>query len=136
METEEGIDSTGNCLRTVSSKQWKKNKFCHFLVVVQLIHRLTQADISCPTTVRLFFFSLLVQQSPSGVNPRVARSFHSGQINPRTISSSPPSEWRFFASLPSIIDCSVIALVDICPSFPTSLHASRICGQVGFSRSV
>ena len=37
----------------------KKNKFGHFLVVVQLIHRLTQADISCTTTVRLFFFPLV-----------------------------------------------------------------------------
>ena len=30
-----------------------------FLVVVHLIHRLTQADISCTTTARLFFFPLL-----------------------------------------------------------------------------
>ena len=37
----------------------KKNKFGHFLVVVQLIHRLMQADISCTTTARLFFCLLL-----------------------------------------------------------------------------
>ena len=37
----------------------KKNKFGHFLVVVQLIHRLMQAEISCTTTTRLFFFLLL-----------------------------------------------------------------------------
>ena len=37
----------------------KKNKFCHFVVVVQLVHRLMQADISCTTTARLFFFPLL-----------------------------------------------------------------------------
>ena len=35
----------------------KKSKFGHFLVVVQRIHRLTQADISCTTTARLFLFS-------------------------------------------------------------------------------
>ena len=39
-------------------KQWKKIKFGHFLVVAQLIHGLTQADISCTTTARLFFFPL------------------------------------------------------------------------------
>ena len=33
--------------------------FGHFLVGLQLIHRLTQADISCTTTARLFFFPLL-----------------------------------------------------------------------------
>ena len=32
--------------------------FGHFLVFVQLIHRLMQADISCTTTDRLFFFPL------------------------------------------------------------------------------
>ena len=37
----------------------KKNKFRHFVVVVQLVHRLMQADISCTTTARLFFFPLL-----------------------------------------------------------------------------
>ena len=37
-----------------------KNKFGHFLVVVQLIHRRTEADINSTTTVRLFFFPLLV----------------------------------------------------------------------------
>ena len=45
------------------SSSGKRNKFVHFLVVVQLIHRLTQADIrfSCTTTARLFFFPLLEQ---------------------------------------------------------------------------
>ena len=38
----------------------KGNKFVYFLVVVQLIHRLAQADISCTTTARLCFFPLLV----------------------------------------------------------------------------
>ena len=42
-----------------TTKQWKKNKFGHFVVVVQLIHRLTQADISYTATARLFFFPLL-----------------------------------------------------------------------------
>ena len=37
----------------------KKNKFGHFLVVVQLINRLTHADNSYTTTARLFFFPLL-----------------------------------------------------------------------------
>ena len=36
---------------------WRK-EFGHFLVVVQLIHRLTRSDISCTTTARLFFFPL------------------------------------------------------------------------------
>ena len=34
-------------------------KFGHFVAVVQLIHRLMKADISC-TTARLFFFPLLL----------------------------------------------------------------------------
>ena len=34
----------------------KKDKFGHFVVVVQLIHRLAQADISWTTTARVFFF--------------------------------------------------------------------------------
>ena len=33
--------------------------FVVVVVVVQLIHRLMQADISCTTTARLFFFPLL-----------------------------------------------------------------------------
>ena len=37
----------------------------HFLVVVQLIHRLAQADISCTTTARLFFFPLLAHGRPT-----------------------------------------------------------------------
>ena len=32
------------------------------VVVVQLIHRLTQADISCTTTAYLFFFPLYEKQ--------------------------------------------------------------------------
>ena len=32
---------------TSQSSSGKKNKFGHFLVVLQLIHRLTQEDISC-----------------------------------------------------------------------------------------
>ena len=39
-------------------KQWKKEQVWPFLVVLQLIQRLTQADISC-TMARLFFFPLL-----------------------------------------------------------------------------
>ena len=34
------------------SSSGKKNKFGHFLVVVQLIHKLMLADISCTTTSR------------------------------------------------------------------------------------
>ena len=41
----------------------KKNKFSHFVVVVQLIHRLMHADISCTITARLFFFPLLGPES-------------------------------------------------------------------------
>ena len=41
------------------SKQWKKEQVWQFYVVLQLIHRLTQADISCTTTASLFFFPLL-----------------------------------------------------------------------------
>ena len=33
----------------------KKNKFGNFVVVVQLIHRLTQADVSCTTTYKLTY---------------------------------------------------------------------------------
>ena len=33
--------------------------FGNFLVVEQLIHKLTQADISCTITARLFFSPLL-----------------------------------------------------------------------------
>ena len=47
-------------LPALPASSGKKNKFGHFLVVVQLIHRLTQADISCTTKARLFFFPLLV----------------------------------------------------------------------------
>ena len=46
-----------------SSSGGKKNKFGHFLVVVQLIHRLTQAD--CTTATHLFFFPLLDIRSAS-----------------------------------------------------------------------
>ena len=37
----------------------KRTSLAIFLVVVQLIHRLTQSDISCTTTARLFFFPQL-----------------------------------------------------------------------------
>ena len=39
--------------------QWEEEHVWPFLVVVQLIHRLRQADISCTTTDRLFFNPLL-----------------------------------------------------------------------------
>ena len=49
----------------IPTKQWeKRTSFALFVVVVQLIHRLTQADISCKTTARLFFFPLLDSHSP------------------------------------------------------------------------
>ena len=56
---------------TVSSTgSGKENKFGHFVVVVvQLIHRLTQADISCTTTARLFSFPLLDHQLSSPPSP-------------------------------------------------------------------
>ena len=54
---------------TQSPSRGKKNKFGHFLVVVQLILRLTQADISCTAMARLFFFPL------HGSHPAVACSF-------------------------------------------------------------
>ena len=34
-------------------------KFGHFVAVVQLIHRLMKADISCTTMAHLLFFPLL-----------------------------------------------------------------------------
>ena len=40
-------------------KQWKKEEGWPFFIVVQLIHRLTQVDISCTITASLFFFPLL-----------------------------------------------------------------------------
>ena len=40
----------------------KEKRFFHFLVFVQLIHRMTQTDISCTTTGRFFFFPLLVDE--------------------------------------------------------------------------
>ena len=43
----------------VSSSSGKENKFGHFVVGVQLIHRLMQADINCTTIACLFFFPLL-----------------------------------------------------------------------------
>ena len=43
----------------VITKQWKKEHVWTFLVIVQLIHRLTHADITCTTTACLFFFPLL-----------------------------------------------------------------------------
>ena len=43
----------------------KRTKFSHLLVVVQLIHRLTQADISCTTMLRLFFFPRLDLHQPA-----------------------------------------------------------------------
>ena len=43
------------------------------MVVVQLIHRLTQADISCTTTPRLFFFPLLVNNLLSSSSDRRRR---------------------------------------------------------------
>ena len=42
----------------------KKNKLGNFLDVVQLIHRLTQADISFKTTARCSFFHCLVIIGP------------------------------------------------------------------------
>ena len=54
-------------LHQISSLLWtgsgKKNKFGHFLVVVQLIHRPMQAYIGCATTACLLFFPLLVYES-------------------------------------------------------------------------
>ena len=46
-------------MKFTHSQAMEKNKFGLFLVVVQLIHSLMQADISCSTTARLFFFPLL-----------------------------------------------------------------------------
>ena len=51
------------------NRQWKKNKIGHFLVVVQLIHRLIQADISCTTTACLFFFPLLARETKLSFPP-------------------------------------------------------------------
>ena len=55
--TASGLRScAGKLCAYLSSSSGNKNKFCLFLVVVQLIHRLTQADISCTTTARMFVF--------------------------------------------------------------------------------
>ena len=43
-------------LWSVVVKHWKKEQFWPFFGCCTLIHRLTQADISCTTTTRLFFF--------------------------------------------------------------------------------
>ena len=56
-------------------KQWK---FGHFFVVVQLIHRLTQADISCTTTACLFFFTLLDYITPFWIS-KVGKNWHNKQ---------------------------------------------------------
>ena len=40
----------------IASKQWKKEQVWPFSVVVQLIHRLTQAEISCTSMACLFIF--------------------------------------------------------------------------------
>ena len=53
------------CIRNVPAiigNQWKKYQVWPFLVVVQLIHRLRQADICCTTTAQLFFIPLLVHR--------------------------------------------------------------------------
>ena len=52
-----------------SNNQWKKEQVFNNVVVavVQLIHRLTQADISCTTSARLFFFPLLGEQEPNTI---------------------------------------------------------------------
>ena len=57
------------------SSSGKKNKFDHLVVVLHLIRRLTQANISCTTTARLFFFPLLAQISGKnlGVHMRERR---------------------------------------------------------------
>ena len=51
---------------TLWPKQCKKEQLFPF-VVVQLIHRLMQADISCTTTAHLFFFPLLVRDYVIGI---------------------------------------------------------------------
>ena len=43
-------------------KQWKKEEVWPFLVVVQLINRLTQADISCTKTARLTMITEIATQ--------------------------------------------------------------------------
>ena len=52
-------------IRVILTKKCKKNKFGHFLVVVQLIRQTDQADISCTTTACLFFFLLFDPYSGS-----------------------------------------------------------------------
>ena len=44
---------------SATTKQWEKKQDWPFFVFVQLIHRLTQVDISCTTAALLFFFPLL-----------------------------------------------------------------------------
>ena len=49
------------------TKQWKKEQVWPFLVVVQRIHRLMQADISCTRTARLIFLPLLEHKRVSPI---------------------------------------------------------------------
>ena len=44
------VGGVSEILELLTSSGKKASKFGHFLVVVQLIHRLRQADISCTTT--------------------------------------------------------------------------------------
>ena len=49
-------------LRSKQGKIEQINKFGDFLVVVQLIHRMKRADISCTTMTPMFFFLVLADE--------------------------------------------------------------------------
>ena len=56
------ISAIQNPILLQLSSSGKKNKFGHVLGVVQLIHRLIQADISCAAMAWWFYFPLLVDR--------------------------------------------------------------------------
>ena len=62
------ISAIQNPILLQLSSSGKKNKFGHVLGVVQLIHRLIQADISCTTMTHLFFFHCLATLQERGIH--------------------------------------------------------------------
>ena len=53
-----------------------KKQIWWFFVVVQLIHRLTQADISCTTMAHMFFFPLLADERELDNQRKTLSSIH------------------------------------------------------------
>ena len=74
-----------------TTNQWEKNKFGHFVVVVQLIHRLTQAEISCTTMARMFFIPLLAHNTGGSARSSTSASGSTSLLRNGT---SPPQSLR------------------------------------------